>query len=74
MTDSNVIYADFSNTEPLLSKAELAERLGCSPRYIERLIAEGAPHKVKGVRKMFKETAVRNWIARRDLQGAAHAR
>lgn len=68
-----VVYHDFG-AEVALTKTELAARLGCSKRHVEKLLAEGMPHTIHGRRKVFKETRVRNWLSERDRKEAAYAR
>lgn len=67
-----VHFIDFGRNEPLLTKKELAARLGYSERWIEHLQAEGMPSRIDGVRRVYKETAVRNWLTAHEREGVAH--
>lgn len=65
-----VVYADFGRDEIQLSKKELATRLGYTTRHIEKLTAEGMPSEMEGVRRVYKETAARNWLGRHERRVA----
>lgn len=70
---TNVVYVDFGREERLLNKEQIAKRLGYTVRTVEKLTAEGMPSEIKGIRRMYKETACRNWLAQRE-RGVANAR
>lgn len=68
----DLVHITFGN-EPLIDKAELADRLGYSKRTVEKLVAEGMPSTIFGVCRVFRESAARNWLAHQDRKGTAHA-
>lgn len=57
-----MIRIDFGGREPL-TKAELAERLGYSVRWIEGKLAEGMPSQMYRGKRVFREEEVRAWLA-----------
>jgi hypothetical protein len=57
-----VVHVDFGQ-DRLLGKSELGKRLGRSVRGVEELTAQGMPSRIEGVRRVYKETACRNWLA-----------
>lgn len=58
------VMTDFAPGEQpaLLTKAELARKLGCSPRTIDRLRAEGCPTIMLLDSPRFELTAVLGWL------------
>jgi phage terminase Nu1 subunit (DNA packaging protein) len=72
---TNVVHIDFSRSEPLLTRRELSEALGhgYSVRTLEDLDKRGIPFEQRGRKRLYKETAVRNWMAREERKGADHA-
>lgn len=50
------------NAEPLLTKTELARRLGISPRWIEYRMRDGLPHLKLGWAVRFSHSDVLAWI------------
>jgi hypothetical protein len=67
-----VVHVDFGGREPLLTRRQLAAELRCSMGHIENLERRGLPFDTRGRRKVYKETAVRNWMDRSDRKGIAH--
>jgi len=59
--------------ERLISVAEVATRVGCSERQIEKLIAKGdGPRSIKfGRLRRFRESEVNRWIADLSQQQVA---
>jgi excisionase family DNA binding protein len=58
-------------SEPLITKDELAHHLRFSPRWIEMQIHEGLPHLRVGSRLRFRASEVEAWFASRDQDAAA---
>lgn len=50
--------------EPWLTKADLAEHLGCSVRWIESRIADGLPCATIAGRRKFKASEAEEWLER----------
>ena len=67
----DLVFIDFTRDEPILTKDEIAQRLGYDKRTIERLTKEGMPADIFGIRRVYKEAACRNWLAQRDRKGSA---
>lgn len=67
----DVIFHDFGGREVVLCKTEIANVLGVDVRTIERLTKQGMPSRIEGIRRMFKESECRNWLAQRE-RSAAH--
>jgi hypothetical protein len=57
------VSADIAHLEPWLAKAQLAEYLACSERWIETKMAEGMPHAKIAGRIKFKPSEVEAWLA-----------
>lgn len=59
----NVIPVDFRPPEPeiLLTKDQLARRLGRHHRTIEKWTAEGLPSQIKGIRRVYKLSEAIQW-------------
>ena len=53
---------------PLLSKAELAKRLGVSTRQIDRLCREGLPYLRVGVHRRFHSRRVDAWLIEQQAE------
>ena len=53
---------DVVHLEPWLAKAQLAEYLACSERWIECRMAEGMPHATIAGRIKFKVSEVEAWL------------
>lgn len=51
---------DFS--EPLVTKAQLADHLGFSTRWVELRVAEGLPHYKVGGRLRFHKSQATRWL------------
>lgn len=47
---------------PWLDKEALAERLACSPRWVEYRMVEGLPHTIIAGRVKFRAAAVEHWL------------
>lgn len=62
----SLIHVDFGQ-DRLLGKEELGNALGRSVRWVEERTAEGMPSRIEGVRRVYKETACRNWLAKRGF-------
>jgi predicted DNA-binding transcriptional regulator AlpA len=63
-----VIPVDFRREWPWLSKREIAQKLGRSVRWVELRTAEGLPSELIGIRRMYRESEVRNWLAREEAR------
>lgn len=50
--------------EKWMTKAELAEHLGCGVRWIEMRVAEGMPSALIASRRKFKASEVEPWLER----------
>lgn len=57
-----VVHVNFGDSEVLLTKDQLAKRLGYSRRHIEKLTAAGMPSRLRGIRRFYRETECRNWL------------
>jgi hypothetical protein len=53
--------------EPWKDKRELADHLGCSPRWISYRAAEGMPHSIIAGRVKYKVSLVEPWLEARGL-------
>jgi excisionase family DNA binding protein len=53
-------------TEPWLTKAQLAQVLGFSERWIEQRVNEGMPRHKWGGRVRFRRSDVEHWLDERD--------
>jgi hypothetical protein len=56
------VTGDVAHLEPWLAKAQLAEYLACSERWIEEKMAEGMPHAKIAGRIKFKVSEVEPWL------------
>lgn len=60
--DGNVVHVDFGYAgKRAVSKRELARRWRCSPKTIDRRVAEGMPSYMDGNRRMFDLETVTRW-------------
>lgn len=65
-SSSRVVHVDFGQ-DRLLGKEALGNTLGRSVRWVEERTAEGMPSRIEGIRRVYTETAARNWLTGRGI-------
>jgi excisionase family DNA binding protein len=69
MITTNAYREDGQHVDPMITKRDLAERLGISQRWIEYRMTDGLPFVRMGRAVRFQPTQVMSWIASQQENG-----